>query len=167
MKIIKKSFLVFFLMTILLQSKAHPFYVSICQVDFNKENRTLEISVKTFADDLLLGLKNAGVTKLYLGEEKENSATDQYIFEYLKLNLIFKVNGKKVDYSFVGKEMETDVVWSYLEIEEIIALNEIEVECFLLTEVLETQSNIIQINNGAGIKSMLLTKHKTIDSITY
>lgn len=167
MKIIKKSFLVFFLLTICLLTNAHPFYVSICQVDFNKKNETLEISVKTFADDLLLGLKNAGVTQVYLGEEKENPNTDQFIFDYLQINLKFKVNGKKVNYLFVGKEMETDVVWSYLEIEGITSLNEIEVECRLLTEVLESQSNIIQINNGEGIKSLLLTKRKTIDSITY
>lgn len=148
-------------------SNAHPFYVSICQIDFNKENQSLEISVKTFADDLILALENAGAKKIYLGEEKENPETDQFIFDYLKSNLKIKVNGKLFNFRFVGKEIETDVVWTYLEIEGISALNEIEVECSILVEVLETQSNIIQINDGTGIKILLLSKRKIIDSILF
>ncbi len=168
MKIVKNLFLVFlFFLIWSVAAIAHPFYVSICQIDFNKENHSLEISVKTFADDLLLGLEKAGSTKLFLGEEKENPETGQIIFDYMKTNLKFKVNGKDVNYLFVGKEMETDVVWSYLEIKGITELNKIEVECRILTEIFDSQNNIIQINNGQGIKSLLLTRRKTIDSITY
>ncbi len=168
MKIVKKislGFLLFFFWSGGVH--AHPFYVSICKVDFNKENHSLEISVKIFADDLLKALKEKGATKLFIGEEKENPKTDQLIFEYLKSNLKFKVNGETVDYSFIGKEMETDVVWSYLEIEGVSTLNKIEVECSVLTEIFDSQSNIIQINNGDGIRNLLLTKHKTVDSITF
>jgi hypothetical protein len=148
-------------------SKAHPFYVSICQVDFNKSNQSLEISIKVFADDLLLGLKNAGASKIYLGEEKENPNTDKYIFDYIKSNIKFEINNTPQKYSFIGKEMETDVVWIYLEIKGITELKKIDIECNLLTEVLESQSNIIQVNNGDGIKSLLLNSRKQRDVITY
>lgn len=168
MKIVKKIVIVFCLFTFwAVATNAHPFYVSICQVDFNKENQSLEISVKIFANDLLVALEKTGATKIFLGETKENPETDKFIFNYLKSELKFKVNGKNVNYSFVGKEMETDVVWSYLEINGISELNEIEVECDLLTEEFNSQSNIIQINNGEGIKNLLLSKQKTMGSITY
>lgn len=167
-KIVKKMFFIFCFFTFWSATlSAHPFYVSIFQIDFNKENQSIEISVKTFADDLLLGLKNTGVSKIYLGETKENPKTDEFIYNYLKANFKLKVNGKLVDYSFVGKEIETDVVWTFLEVEGITELNEMEVECSLLTEVQKTQSNIIQINNGDGIKSLLLNKRKTVDSIVF
>ncbi|MCF6333363.1 MAG: hypothetical protein L3J11_08765 [Draconibacterium sp.] len=65
-------------------TNAHPFYVSICQVDYNKENQSLEISVKIFANDLLVALEKAGATKIFLGEKKENPETDKFIFNYLK-----------------------------------------------------------------------------------
>lgn len=147
--------------------RAHPFYVSICQLDFNAENHTIEISLKVFANDLLLGLEQTGVSKIFLGEEKENPNANEYINKYIHSHLNFKVNDKKVDYTFVGKEMETDVVWNYLEIENILALNKIEVQCNLLTEVFDSQSNIIQVNNRGEIKNMLLNKRKTVDTITY
>ena len=69
--------------------------MSICQVYFDKHIHSLEISVKTFADDLLLGLEKGGITKVYLGEEKENSKTDDYIYNYIISKISIMVNGKK------------------------------------------------------------------------
>ena len=52
MKIVKKIVFVFcFFIFWSPFSQAHPFYVSICQIDYNKENSSLEISIKIFADD--------------------------------------------------------------------------------------------------------------------
>lgn len=168
MKIIKKLILIFSLFLFWsVSANSHPFYVSICQIDFNKEHQTLEISVKTFVNDLLFALKEGGSPELFLGEERENEKADDYIYDYLKRNLKIKVNGKAVSYSFIGKELETDVVWSYLEIEGVTELNKIEVECSVLTEVFESQSNIIQVNDGTGIRNLLLSKRKTVDSISF
>lgn len=166
-KIIKKYL---FLLLFAVQASvaaAHPFYVSICQVDFNRESQSLEISVKIFADDLLLGLENAGAAKIYLGEARENPKTDEYIFNYLRSKLAFTVNGKAAGYTFVGKEMESDVVWTYLEIGNIQELNTVGVDCSILTEVLATQSNIIQVNNGETIKNLLLDKRKTHGTVSF
>ena len=147
--------------------QAHPFYVSICQVNYNKENRTLEISVKTFADDLLLGLENTGKSKIYLGEKKEHPRTNSYIFEYLKSKLNFSVNNQNTEYTFIGRELEKDIVWTYLEIKNVNSLESIQVECSILTEVLSSQSNIIQVDNGDTIKNLLLNKNKTSGSLEF
>ena len=168
MKLIKKSILLFSMLLVLsVTANSHPFYVSICQIDFNEENQTLEISVKTFINDMLLALKKNGVQELFIGEERENTKADDLIFEYLKSNFKIKVNGKAVKYSFIGREMETDVLWSYLEIEGVSKLNKIEVECTIFTEVFDSQSNIVQINDGMSIRNLLLTKSNIRDSITF
>lgn len=163
----KYSILVVILLLSIHSVKAHPFYVSICQIDFNSETQSLEISVKIFADDLLLGLENAGKTKINLGEKKENPNTDEYIFDYLKANYKFKINEEQAKLMFVGKEMEKDVVWTYLEIKNITDINTMDVECNLLTEVLDSQSNIIQVNKNGVIKNLLLNKRKTSGVVTF
>ena len=161
MKINKNSIiLLFFILINISFAKAHPFYVSICQIDFNENTEALEISVKVFADDLLLGLSEKGHKKLYLGEEKEDPKSDEYIYSYLQEALKLEVNDTKVNYNYVGRELEKDVVWIYLEVENVSGLQHINVECSLLTEVLEDQSNIIQLNNGETLKNLLLNKRK-------
>jgi hypothetical protein len=165
-KIVKNLIFALCLLTVgSFSTQAHPFYVSICQIDFNKSNQSLEISLKVFANDLLLGLENAGASKIYLGEDKENPKTDEYIFNYIKSNLRFEVNDRSETYTFIGREIETDVVWIYMEIKDVSELKKIKVECQFLTEVLNTQSNIFQINNGEGIKSLLLNKRKQSDTL--
>ncbi|WP_321344513.1 DUF6702 family protein [uncultured Draconibacterium sp.] len=168
MKIGKKIILpVLFLFLGVFFSQAHPFYVSICQVNYNQQNQSLEISVKIFADDLLVALSEEGHEKLYIGEDKENEHTDEYIFNYLTDKIHFSVNENEVQANFVGKEMEKDVVWTYLEINDIAQLNDIEVSCNLLTDVFSDQSNIIQVNKNGKIKNLLLSKRDTSGRLNF
>lgn len=168
MKIAKKYLIIlFFLLTGFGSTSAHPFYVSICQVYFNRETESLEISLKTFADDIAAGLEKAGHGSLYIGEEKEDPKTDTYLFDYLKSKIKFKVNGKPVDYQFVGKELEDAVVWTYLEIPDVTDLQSIDVVSNLLTEVYDTQSNVIQVEKDKEVKNLLLSKRNTAGTITF
>jgi len=168
MKIEKKYIILLLFLILGVNSvKAHPFYVSICQVDFNDETNSLEIALKIFTDDLILGLENDGKTVLFIGEKIENPNLNKYIFEYLKSQMKFTINNKKVDFNFIGKEVENAVVWTYLEIENIDQLKAFGVESKLLTEVRESQSNIVQVSNNGTIKNILLNKNKTIDSIQF
>lgn len=163
----KLLFLIYFLVAGEFSALAHPFYVSICQVDFNRETHSLEISVKTFADDLIAGLEKKGASKIYLGEQRENQETDKWIMNYIKSSIGLVVNGKNSEFVFIGREMEADVVWSYFEINNIAELTKMEVHCTLLTEIFENQSNIIQINNGEEIKNLLLSKKKTTGTVIF
>ncbi len=168
MKIEKKYFIVLlFLLLGFLPSKAHPYYVSICQVEFNRKTHALEIALKTFADDLIQGLEKAGHKNLYLGEARENPNTDTYLFGYLKSKLKFQVDGKSVQYNFIGKEMEDGVVWSYLEITNVQDFSEIDINCSLLTEVFATQNNVIQVEKDKTIKNILLNRSKTSGVIDF
>lgn len=163
----KILFLIYSLMVLPVFISAHPFYVSIVQLDYNRENKSIEISVKIFADDLLIALEEKGQRIIFLGEERERPDANEIIFNYIKSKLKLTVNGKNIDYRFIGKEMESDALWTYLEADDIDDLKEVKVTCDLLTEIHETQSNVIQVNNGDEIKSMLLSNRKISDVVTF
>jgi len=146
---------------------AHPFYVTICQVYFNKETTSLEISVKIFADDLTKALEKEGHTHLFIGEEREGPNTDTYIFDYMKKKLHFDVNGKPAEYQFVGKELDAAVVWTYLEIKNVENLKSIYTNCTLLTDLFDTQNNIIQVEKDKKVKNLLLNKREISGTITF
>lgn len=146
---------------------AHPLHVSLCQVDFNPQENILEISVKIFADDLLKALEAENIPDLYLGEENENPKSDEYIFNYLKKNLSFEVNGKKADYSYIGKEMEDDAVWCFVQINNVTKLNQLEATDHILTEIYDDQNNIVQVNNGEKILNLLLDRKKTSGKLDF
>lgn len=142
-------------------SWAHPYYVSICLIEHNKQNQSLEISVKIFTDDLLIALSEQGHDRLYLGEEREDTLANKYINNYIGDRMRFIINRKEANLHFVGKETENDLIWIYLEIKNIAALNEFEIDCSLLIDVIEEQTNIIQVYNSSKSKSLLLNAERT------
>ena len=81
--------------------------------------------------------------------------------------MAFTINSEKRDLIFVGRELEDDVVWTYLEIGNVDHLKRIDVESSLLTEVLEGQSNIIQVKNGGDLKNLLLNIRNTSGTLKY
>ncbi len=168
MKIAKK-YLIFLLLGIAtaLGTAAHPYYISLCQVNFNQETESLEIQLKIFADDLALGLEKQGHSELYLGEEREDPKTNDFIFDYLQKVMQFTVNGQAMKYNFIGRELEDGAVWSYLEIPGVSDLETIAVTSTLLTEVIDTQANLVQVQKGKEIKNLLLGKRKTKGSLSF
>lgn len=167
-KIIKKYLIsVLFVLSGISSVSAHPFYVSICQLYFNRETSALEIWVKIFTDDLANALEKEGHSQLYLGEAHEDPKTDSYLFQYLKKELTFQINGKQADYQFVGKESEDAVVWTYLEIKDVTELKSVQVNCKLLTGVFDTQNNMIQVEKDNKTKNLLLNKRETTGTVTF
>ena len=140
------------------EGNSHPFYVSICQINFNEQNHSLEISVKIFADDLQAALSERNIENLFLGESREIPQSNQFILEYLTENLSISANGKPREFSFIGKELEDDAVWCYMEIKNVNVLNSIEVKDTILTGMFDTQNNIVQVTSNGKTKNLLLRK---------
>lgn len=148
-------------------AKSHPFYVSICEIEHNSENESLEISLKVFANDFEEGLKKSGTGQLFLGETREVLNADSLIFSYLQTHLKFKVNQADVNYAFVGKEMEDNVVWIYLEIVGVKELSTFQVSNRILMDSIKEQQNIIQINCEGKIKNLMLNAKKYSGSLSF
>ena len=163
----KKLFFLVCLFLVQVALYAHPLHVSICQIFYNEENQNLEIYINVYADDLMSALSERGAPELFLGEDKEIPQTDSLINGYLQSKFSVFVDNEKTDLSFVGKEMDTDAVWSYYESKKIDEPEMIRVHCDILTDVFNTQNNIIQITKNDEMLSMIFDKRKTDDSIKW
>ncbi len=146
----------------------HEFYVSICDIQHNAEAATLEITLKVFTDDFEKALQEEFGEKLQLGTSQESPKTDEKVAAYLQKHLQILVN-QKLDYSyhFLGKEVEINEMWCYLEIRGVSNIESIEVKNFLLTHVFPKQSNIVNIRANARLESLMLNKDKTSDRVEY
>ena len=104
----------------LLTSFYHKFYVSISEVNHNKETAAVEISMKIFTDDLEAALEEMTTQKLWIGDpERELAATDSLLAIYFDKKLTISINEEEKEAIFIGKELEADVTWCYLEIQDL------------------------------------------------
>lgn len=149
---------------VLFSGFGHPMYVSITDVEYNKETKGLEIAIKLFIDDLEEALKAEGTGNLYLGTEKESPNADEYLSRYLMKNFDIKVNGTAMALSVLGKEPDKDVMWVYVEGLNTPHPQQITVKNKLLGTKFEGQRNIVHIQVDGKVKSLLLQEGKWEDT---
>ena len=149
---------------------AHEFHMSKCQIDYNEQEKALQISLHLFIDDLEDALKQGGGKPIHLCSEKETADAEEQLYAYLQSNFLLEVNEQAVSYNFIGKEQSEDLigVWVYLEVTEVENLKDFSITNQLLVETFEDQKNITSVSvPPAQQKYFILQKGKTQESINY
>ena len=146
---------------------AHKYYLSLTQIEFNNSKNSIEIITNVFIDDIETVLNDIHSKKFELDTKNELKDSDTYFNQYLQKHLAFKVDEKAVEFKYIGKEYDGDVVFFYLEIKDIPSVTKIEVENSLLIKHFPTQQNLVKSKVNKKHKSALLTKSNQIGILTY
>jgi hypothetical protein len=148
----------------------HQFHISKTDVTFKPTEKTLQITMHIFIDDLEKSLEKQGVSKLYIGTEKEKQEANSLIIKYLQSNFLIKLNNKSLAYDFIGKETSNDkqALWVYMEVKNVKDVKQIFVENKILTEIFSDQKNIVQINVPSKKQGyFLLDKNKPSEMASF
>ncbi|WP_405604267.1 DUF6702 family protein [Polaribacter sp. Asnod1-A03] len=152
----KKTYLILLIIP-LLSFSLHKYYLSLTQIEYRSELKSIQITVNVFMDDIEEALNKDNNIDLQLTTKKELKNNDIYFKNYLEEKLHFKVNNISKSFNYIGKEYDADMVFFYLEIEYIESLKTIEVENNILTSHFPKQQNLIKSKVGKKHKSILLT----------
>ncbi len=146
-----------------LTSATHKFYVSITQIDINKDSHKLEISTRIFTEDLQASVLDKTGIKLGLGSGNEFPKADSILVSYLKETMSFSQEGKNLELIFIGKEVEADVTWIYFETKAGILLTRpIEITNSTLQKQFPDQKNLVNLRFGKETISQIHTsEHPT------
>ncbi len=140
---------------------AHPFYVSVMELEQNPKTGNYEISLKFFVDDLEKGMNRNGFGALFLGEDNEIATADSLIESYIRTK--FSIGNGEVDfhYNVLGKQVENEDLYLFIEVTpEQGELQRLEIRNTVLFEIYETQTNIIHLKRNGQINSLMLDKSK-------
>ena len=155
----KLKILLFIIVLSLVSFKTmHKYYVSLTEIEYVKEERSVQIITRIFIDDFENVLRNRFYEGLTLDTEKENIETNDYIEKYLKDKLKITINHKEFSFNFLGKEYEDDMILCYLEIQNIDRISSIKVENKLLYEMFPDQKNMVRFKIHSINKTILLIK---------
>lgn len=164
----KKTFIFFLaLLPLLAFTTAHKFYVSATDIEYNEENRSLQIISYLFTDDMENLLKTRYSEDLFLLKEGEHEQADQYLKKYFRDKLKISVNGKPRQFRFVGKEYDKDQLLVYLEVEDVEPFTNISVENGVLTDLFPEQKNVVKVERNGTIKSLLLSRNDQYGTLNF
>lgn len=154
-----KKILIGFLLVISLYSfTMHKYYIALTEIEFNSEKKSVQMIMNVFIDDIETVINKDFNTDLKLTTEKEIQNVDDYFLRYLKKHFNISINKKKYNYNFIGKEYDGDIVYFYLEIENIENFKNIEVQNNVLMKHFSNQQNLIKVKVNGERKSLFLTK---------
>jgi hypothetical protein len=148
------------LLTILSSSftKAHEYYISLTQIDYIKESKSVQIIMNLFLDDFDLALNKTFDKTFNLNSREELKNSNDFIKKYLQDHFEIKVDNKTFKTNYLGKEYEGDIIYLYIEIENVKTISTIEVKNNILIEFFPDQQNLIKLKINDKFDSLLLTK---------
>ncbi|QNM86544.1 hypothetical protein H9W90_05340 [Polaribacter pectinis] len=153
---INKTFILVLIIP-LLSFSAHKYYLSLTQINYKSEAKSVQIIINVFMDDIETALNKDYNIDLQLTTEKELKNNDVYFEKYLRNKLHFKIDNTAKEFNYIGKEYDGDLVYFYLEIENIENVTTIDVSNKILTTHFPEQQNLIKSKVGKKHKSIMLT----------
>ncbi len=136
----------------------HTFHVSVCEVNYNLNTHSLEISMKIFIDDLQLSINNQGNDEFKLDRTYDKKTTNLHLKNYLKDRFKIKINAKQIDLNFLGFKFKEHEILCFLEVKSIEDFETIEIENSILLELFDDQINLTHIKYKDEMKSIKTTR---------
>lgn len=127
-----------------LMGSSHPFFVSTTELEYSSKTKELGIATKFFPDDFEEALRKS-TGKKYDVVSGEKKATGDAINSYFTSHVQVLINGKPRQLSFLGYEIEKEVVWVYYNATNVSGVKSIEVISSLMYDYKPEQTNIIHI----------------------
>ncbi|WP_028290588.1 DUF6702 family protein [Olleya sp. ITB9] len=155
-----KYLLIFSLFTLFSFTAVHKYYVSITQIEYVKDKQSVQIITRIFVDDFEKLLRKRYDKTIVLNDGKDETLIDGYIKKYLLQKLEININNTPKTLAFIGKEYDDDIVYCYLEIENVKAINSFEVKNTVLFDVFPDQKNIVRNNINGKNKTFVLIPEK-------
>ncbi|PKA99309.1 hypothetical protein B0O79_3015 [Flavobacteriaceae bacterium MAR_2009_75] len=142
---------------------AHKFYVSVTNVNYSEKDRAIQITSRIFIDDMNRLMMARYDIDAELDTEKESKLADEYLEKYVRSKFVVSLNGQPIQYNFIGKKYDADVMICYIEVADVNLkeLKSVAIENEILTDLFDDQQNVVHINIKDEKKSFVLLKSRT------
>jgi len=121
----------------------HDFFVSILTIRHKPETKTLDLTWRIAAHDIEHILENEA--DLDLASEKEHPKADSILNAYFLQHLVLYQDDKQLGWTWIGKELDGETLYCYLQVEKVGTANDLMVSCTLLQDVFAEQQNLVHV----------------------
>ncbi|HYG20278.1 MAG TPA: DUF6702 family protein [Ohtaekwangia sp.] len=158
-----------FLMVILFAALGvHPLHISVTEIEFDEKEKSLEIMMRVFIDDLETTMRQrTGDQELDILQPKGGQTLDQLMSAYLNERFRISLDAKAQKAGYLGHERDGDAFIFYIEVTNVKKWSTIQVQNDIITEVYDDQSNLVHVTARGTIRSMRLTKNTPADKLTF
>lgn len=148
-------------------SKDHESYLSVTEIDYNKDQHSLQIVSRVFIDDFEDVLSKRYQKDISLSYKEDLESNKAIMQKYLEKKLQISVDGKMRELKLLGSKFDADQIVLFIESNNVESFNRVEVENLILTDLFDAQKNITHVKKGEKIESMLFTKANSRKTVIF
>lgn len=124
----------------------HDFFISILTIRHSAEKATLDLTWQITAHDIEKAMM--AKAELKLGSAKECPSADSLLNAYFHEHLHIQQNGTELKWNWIGKELESENLFCYLQIPGVSSCNGLLITNDLMQEVFPEQENMVHIERS-------------------
>jgi hypothetical protein len=141
----------------LLSFTLHDMHISLTKVNYKQEQKSVQITMRCFIDDIALAIDTQNEITSELDTDRELKNVDKYLKEYLVQNFYVSINNSVSKFNYLGKEYEDDIIYFYLEIENVDSIDTIEIKNSVLLQTFDDQQNLVKLKINSINKTFYLS----------
>ncbi len=146
--------------------RAHEYFVSITEAEYDQKNQRIEISISLTGHDLEKALSDIYDEKVLLDSEKQQSKIENYLSAYVQSYLSIECNGEELELEYVGHLLELDDKLYIFVQAKSDKPKTIKISNSILCDYFPAQENYVHWSQGGKKKSLVFNsdkKHGTIE----
>jgi hypothetical protein len=144
----------------------HKFYISKTIIEFNARSQQFEITCKLFTDDTELALEQLTGHAMKMGTSDEVSDCDAWLEKYMKQHFICAIDGVPMEWRWVGKEVESDLTYCYLELYRKPDFSTFTLTNDLLVTQFPDQQNIVDLSVMGTTQTLVFVRDRITQTFT-
>ncbi len=138
----------------------HKFYISKSIIEFNSRTQQFEITCKMFTDDVELALSQQHGKAIHLGTAEEINEADAVMESYMKQHFSMVIDGVAAEWRWVGKEVENDLTYCYMELYRTPDFRSMSVTNDILVASFPEQQNIVDLSVMGTTQTLVFYKDR-------
>lgn len=135
----------------------HPYYISVTEVNYNTDEKQIEVACKIFTDDFENALKSVCNCKVDLYHATDTTFTHKQIAAYINNHLHIKTDNNTASLHFEGYQVEGEAAWCYFSAPVDQQPKYIQIFNDLLYQYKKEQVNIMHVKIAGNRKSERLS----------
>ena len=140
---------------------AHKFYISKSIIEFNPRSQQFEITCKLFTDDLESTIEQLNGKAMRLGTPEELPESGALLEAYMKQHFRCALDGVDAEWRWVGKEVENDLTYCYMELYRKPEFFSLTLTNDLLVSHFPEQQNIVDLTMMGSTQTLVFFKDRT------
>lgn len=148
-------------------SGVHPFHVSISELIYKEESKSVQVMHKVFVDDFEQTLNKHYQVQLDILAMSTMDEIDEMISDYFSKRFKVEIDGKAVEAVYIGSELEGNVLWVYQEIYKVRKPKTFRITNKVLFDEFDDQSNLVHTSLEGKIKTIRLTVNDATKQVKF